>query len=307
VKSATLERQEGQPHRQELPRSRRRDARRGRYVGLDSRRPRTKPATAPSAADVRKSDGAGALVYKDRDNARVTDNGDSAKSGTVHKTRVVETVAGDEAEASAYATSLTPTEVPYPWWKWVEHYCEFRRRAMCDAVGQCLGEFRAQAREHCAREVGVVKRELELTRRELTVLREEVRVERGLRELRRQVVTAQKAVPKLPAIVDEFNARQADLEAEQARLERELAKTKDRLGKVRVNQSVADYQLSELRKQVDASAGASVELEFESRSSHFQMKATHPDAAKALREFAAGIINGQADGTVWLPGPAGNA
>jgi hypothetical protein len=62
-----------------------------------------------------------------------------------------------------------------------------------------------------------------------------------------------------------------------------------------------------MRKQMNASAGASVELEFESRSSHFQMRATHPDAAKALREFATGIINGQADGTLWLPGPAGNA
>jgi ABC-type uncharacterized transport system substrate-binding protein len=35
------------------------------------------------------------------------------------------------------------------------------------------------------------------------------------------------------------------------------------------------------------------------------MKATHPDAAKALKEFATGIINGQTDGTIWLPGPAG--
>jgi hypothetical protein len=51
----------------------------------------------------------------------------------------------------------------------------------------------------------------------------------------------------------------------------------------------------------------SVELEFDSRSSHFQMKANHPDAARALKEFATGIINGQADGTLWLPGPTGNA
>jgi hypothetical protein len=26
-----------------------------------------------------------------------------------------------------------------------------------------------------------------------------------------------------------------------------------------------------------------------------------------LKEFATGIINGQADGTLWLPGPAGSA
>jgi hypothetical protein len=74
-----------------------------------------------------------------------------------------------------------------------------------------------------------------------------------------------------------------------------------------VDQSITDYNFREMRKQMDASAGASVELEFESRSSHFQMKANHPDAARALKEFATGIINGQADGTIWLPGSAGTA
>jgi hypothetical protein len=74
-----------------------------------------------------------------------------------------------------------------------------------------------------------------------------------------------------------------------------------------VSQSIAGYELTQLRKQTQASGEASVELEFESRSAHFQMKATHPDAAKALKEFATGIINGQADGTLWLPGQAGTA
>jgi hypothetical protein len=114
-------------------------------------------------------------------------------------------------------------------------------------------------------------------------------------------------VPKLPAIAARFDARQEDLEAEQTRLQRELAKTKDRLGKMRVDQSIANYNLAQLQKQAQASGEASIEMEFESRSSRFQMKATHPDAARALKEFATGIINGQADGTVWLPGPAGNA
>jgi hypothetical protein len=105
----------------------------------------------------------------------------------------------------------------------------------------------------------------------------------------------------------QFDAEQKQLKAKQARLERELDATKDKLGKVRVTQSITDYNLREMCKQVDASAGASIEMEFESRSAHFQMKATHPDAAKALKEFATGIINGQADGTLWLPGPAGSA
>ncbi len=190
------------------------------------------------------------------------------------------------------------------WWQWVDKRIDYRLAAFArtteTAVGQVVGEIRAQAREHCEREVGIVKRELELTRRELTVLRHEVGVERGLRDLRRQVVEAQKRIPDVPAI-------EARLEAKQACLEHELAMTKDKLGKLRVNQSVADYELREMRKQMNASAGASVELEFESRSAHFQMKATHPDAARALKDFATGIINGQKDGTLWLPGPAGNA
>jgi hypothetical protein len=141
-------------------------------------------------------------------------------------------------------------------------------------------------------------------RRELTVLRHEVGVERGLRDLRRQVVAAQKAVPNMPAIVAESIS---DLEGKQARLERELAKTKERVSRMRVDQSLTTYGLAELRKQAQASSEASIEMEFESRSSHFQMKATHPDAARALKEFATGIINGQTDGTLWLPGQAGTA
>jgi hypothetical protein len=90
-------------------------------------------------------------------------------------------------------------------------------------------------------------------------------------------------------------------------LERELAKTKDRLGKVRVNQSIAEYKLSEMSKQMETSSKASVEMEFESTSSRFQMKAAHPDAAKALKEFATQIIDGTRDGTLWLPGQAGTA
>jgi chromosome segregation ATPase len=155
--------------------------------------------------------------------------------------------------------------------------------------------------------VGIVKRELKLLRHEFICLREDVALARALHDLHSEVVEARKQVPKLPAIVAGFDARQADLEAEQAHLERELAKVKDRVGKVRVDQSIANYNLAQLQKQTQASGEASIEMEFESRSAHFQMKATHPDAARALKDFATGIINGQKDGTLWLPGPAGNA
>jgi hypothetical protein len=248
----------------------------------------TKPATVPSAADVRKTGAGAGLVFKTRNDARVADDDDGTSVERALPARRASATSGSEMA----------------WWQWVDKRIDYRLEAFArtteTAVGQVVGEIRAQAREHCEREVGIVKRELELTRRELTVLRHEVGVERGLRELRRQVVAAQKAVPKLPEI-------EARLEAKQACLEHELAMTKDKLGKLRVNQSVADYELREMRKQMNASAGASVELEFESRSAHFQMKATHPDAARALKDFATGIINGQKDGTLWLPGPAGNA
>ena len=54
---------------------------------------------------------------------------------------------------------------------------EYARSVMSDALGEVLGEFRVQAREHCEREVGIVERELELTRREFAVLQKEVGVE----------------------------------------------------------------------------------------------------------------------------------
>jgi hypothetical protein len=141
------------------------------------------------------------LVYK----TRVANDDDEHAGSKVVRKRSVETRVADDdgdadlsAAASAYATAKTPAGNPYPWWTWVEKHCEYHRRAMCEAVGQALGEFRAQACEHCEREVGIVKRELELTRRELTVLRHEVGVERGLRDLRRQLVAAQKQVQRRP-------------------------------------------------------------------------------------------------------------
>jgi hypothetical protein len=158
-------------------------------------------------------------------------------------------------------------------------------------------ELRRERSAEIQEKVDPLERELKLLRHEFIVLREDFALARSLHDLRSEVAEARKAVPKLPQIVDEFDARQTELEAEN----REL---KDKFGKLRVQQSIANC---ELRKQARASAGSSVELEFESRSAHFQMKATHPDAAKALKEFATGIINGQADGTVWLPGPSGNA
>jgi hypothetical protein len=105
----------------------------------------------------------------------------------------------------------------------------------------------------------------------------------------------------------QFDAEQKQLKAKQARLERELDATKDKFGKLRVDQSITDYELREMRKQAKASSEASIEMEFETKSSRFAMKAVHPDAARALKDFAGQIIDGQRDGTLWLPRAAGSA
>ena len=214
----------------------------------------------------------------------------SQQLGIIHKTRDnARIVDGDSSPARANAEQA--------WWEWVTEHVGHRLRAYSEGLSEEIGEAMA---EYVGQRVGPLERELELLRREFTVLRQEVGVERGLRDLRAEVAAARKEVPKLPAIASR-------LEAEQARLQRELDATKDKLGKLRVDQSITDYNLREMRKQAQASAGASIEMEFEGTSSHFQIKAAHPDAAKTLREFAAGIISGQADGTIWLPGSAGTA
>jgi hypothetical protein len=143
-----------------------------------------------------------------------------------------------------------------------------------------------------------------LLKREFEVLSNEMRLVRGLEVLREEVKTARAEVPKLPAIAAESIS---DLERKQGHLERELAKVRDRVSKARVNQSLTDYRVAEMRKEMDASGSVSIEMEYETTSSHFQMRASHPQAAAALREFAGQIIDGQRNGTLWLPGRAGNA
>ena len=228
-----------------------------------------KPVTA--AADVRKTGPGAGLIHKTRDNARVADD--------------------DGASVERRASAKSGSEMA--WWEWVDK-----------RIGQHLEGFAVEAAEGMAEFVGKkvspLKRELELQRRELDVLRMEVNV----KALQEEVRAARAAVPKLPEIVAELIS---DLESKQVRLERELAKVKDRTGKLKVDQMVAACRVEELRKTVEVNSAASVEVEFESERHHFAMRATHPAAARALKEFATGIINGQADGTLWLPGRAGNA
>jgi hypothetical protein len=168
--------------------------------------------------------------------------------------------------------------------------------------GRALREEAKPAREHQEEKDALARYEIGVVRRELAMLREEMALERGFQALKAEIATAKSEIPRLPEIEARVDAKQSRLAAEQARLKAELAKQKDRIGKLRVDQMVADCQLTELRKQTQASTESSISMEFESRSAHFQMKAAHPGAARALKNFATQIIDGHHDGTLWIPG-----
>jgi hypothetical protein len=164
-----------------------------------------------------------------------------------------------------------------------------RLDATVEGVGAAVGEFHEQA----LREVAVLKRELDQLRQEVTVLREQVGLERGLRDLRSEVEEARAQVPKVPEIA-------ARLEAGQARLRREVAATKSKVDRVRVDQSIADWRLAELRKATEARA-----VKIETTVSTFKMREVHPDARVALHNYAAEALKTTAplSETIWMFDP----
>src|SRR2546429_3941444 len=115
------------------------------------------PETAPMSSEI---------IYKTRIRR---DDDDSRGREVAHETHAATRVADDDddtdlsASASAYATSKGAADDP--WWKWVVRHCDYRQSVMNEAIGGALSEIRAQAREHCEREVGIVKRDLEQLRR----------------------------------------------------------------------------------------------------------------------------------------------
>jgi hypothetical protein len=211
-----------------------------------------------------------------------------------------------------------------PWWEWVQKHCDFRARAMHEAVGECLAHFQKEARDHCDRECTLMNRELAITRKELesagdaralaskelhdaitrefaatkcelellkqefVILREQVGLAEGLRSLRTEVDDARARMPQIPATVTR-------LEAAQMHLEREVDKTKNRLAKARVDQSMTrpTSWASCARNWMPRvkAATAAVELKLEQTTS-FEMRALHPEAAAALKQFAREVIDG---------------
>jgi hypothetical protein len=200
----------------------------------------------------------------------------------------------DDAVVERSAAAASGSE--QAWWQWVD-----ARIAACleehgESVGTAMGDF-------CGPQFAALKRELEVTRDEVRVLREQVGLARELAGLRAEVAQAKSEVPKLPAIAQR-------LEEGQARLQRELTKTKEKLGRVRVDQSVADFKLRELDKAT-AARSKSLEMKIETTTQKFEMSATlHPDAAAALRSFATETLKGaRQDEKIWVfdPSPAAGA
>ena len=59
-------------------------------------------------------------------------------------------------------------------------------------------------------------------------------------------------------------------------------------------------RVAELRKEAVATrAAASIEMELETSTSRFVLRNIHPDAAKALREFASQVVDAEDGGAIW--------
>jgi hypothetical protein len=205
----------------------------------------------------------------------------SRQSEIIYKTNHDAAVGSSPARSTSAGAEL-------PWWQWVDERLESCLEANNEGVGVALAEY-------CAQEIAPLKRELELLQREVTQLREQVGLERGLRDLRTQVEVARAQVPKIPEIA-------ARLEREQGRLQRELESTQQKLKRTRVDQRIADYQLNKLREATEARSAA-VEMKLETSISSFTMRDIHPDAASALKNFAAETFKKE---TLWVF-PAGSA
>jgi hypothetical protein len=186
------------------------------------------------------------------------------------------------------STSVASGSSELPWWQWVDERIAACLEAYGEEIGTAIGDF-------CGPELAAMRREIKLLQRELVQLREQIAVERGLKALREEVEVARRVVPKVPALVEQ-------LEAGQDKLRRELKTTNDKLSRVRVNQCMTDYRLSELRKETEARA-AGMELKIESSS--FVMRDIHPDARAALRDFAAEAVKNTE--TLWVFDPGATA
>ena len=223
---------------------------------------------------------------------------DQSRHGLVHKTYEPkdddDTPAvngGAVAVRAAAPVATASTTHQGPWWEWTDQRIEgainaeheFVMEIVAEALGECMRDLRLP-----------LERENKLLRRELEVLREEVRVARGLQDLREEVAEARQELPKLRALEQRVRAEasivRADVTAKQAEMRQELAATKRTLGVLKARHSNTDFNLARFMRGMENIQTS----EFAYESAHERMvvrQTIHPDAAKALREFAAAVLD----------------
>lgn len=208
-----------------------------------------------------------------------TQRSSSSESEVVYKTHVP-----DDADA------LAAPIVAKPWWEWVQEHVDHRLEAFGEAVGEVIGTETQETREAMKQENRDLKRELKLLRREFNTLREEVGLERGLRDLRSEIVKAHRQVPKIPAIESRLRAEatisRVDMDTKIVALQRELETAKRTVSALKARQSNFNFNLE---RWLTGSQTSEVEYESSSKRILFRQR-VHPDAAQALREFAAQVI-----------------
>jgi hypothetical protein len=286
-------------------------------------------ADATKNSDVRHRGAIPGLVFKTRGDARIADAKPEAEVPDIEDS---DDQASLSADAAFYATAKTPSANPYPWWTWVDKNLEYRQNFMRDVIGMLVASERRSMREHCAGEVGVVRRELEqhrretavllreqvlecgralreereqldvatrreleLSKRELALLQKEIGLERGLRALHEEVATARADIPRLPDIEARVDAKQTSLEAEVTRLRSELATTKDKLATLRAQHSQTQYGLDQLEREQSKKVAPEIEIRLETANTHFVMRDIDPNAMEAWRQFVAGMLEAQQD------------
>jgi chromosome segregation ATPase len=262
----------------------------------------TKPAAALPTADVCKSNGAGVLVHKVRDNSRIADDSSAAER-----------------------TLSARTNSKQSWWEWVDERIGQHLEPLNEVIGQAMAEWVGQKVDPIKRELALTRREpaslrdevereralsakaadiertqreteYDLLRRELAVLRGEVGVERRLQALKAEIAVAKAEIPQVPAIEARVTAELAAHKTEIERLEAQLKTTKDRLSNLR------DYTLTQMeRKQAKRAAPEpAIEIKLETSATQFVMRDIDPAAMDAWRNFVAGMLQAQQDAETTL-------
>jgi chromosome segregation ATPase len=180
------------------------------------------------------------------------------------------------------------------WVEWVDARIEEKLNGVIKAMDQELTELLDKQHEQ-------IQAALDQRDRAIQRLRDEVEVKLSLG----------RKVARLKAEIAEARAMQPNFEGKLNVLEDRVEKVSKQTSRVRTEQSILGYQ----QKQLDAelsqmkrnSAASAAVVEFETSSSHITVGNLHPDAAAALRRFAAEVVDAYDGDPILFSGPAGTA